>query len=103
MKVRALSMCCTRSVGVDAFSVFLAVLVGFIVLLAHRLVFEPPEVSRSRGRDQTDRVQHTFWRYLAQGTLAVALVTLVLFFASGMYEERIRYANRSVHPWRCPA
>lgn len=37
-------------------------------------------------------------RYLAQGFLAVALVTLVLFFASGMYQERIGYANKYVLP-----
>lgn len=33
---------------------------------------------------------------LLQATLAVVLITLVLFFASGMYEEKIRYAHRYV-------
>ena len=33
---------------------------------------------------------------LLKALLAVALVTLVLFFASGMYQERIAYANKYV-------
>lgn len=34
-----------------------------------------------------------------QASIAVVVITLVLFFASGMYEEKIRYAHRCVrHP-----
>lgn len=32
--------------------------------------------------------------YVASGLLFVAVTTLVLFFASGMYSEKIAYANR---------
>lgn len=31
-----------------------------------------------------------------QATLAVVFITLALFFASGMYEEKIRYAHSFV-------
>ena len=31
-----------------------------------------------------------------QATLAVVFITLALFFASGMYEEKIRYAHSCV-------
>ncbi|THH09708.1 hypothetical protein EW145_g1820 [Phellinidium pouzarii] len=34
--------------------------------------------------------------YVAKGLLLVAVTTLVLFFASGLYEEKIAYANRYV-------
>ncbi|KZP16735.1 hypothetical protein FIBSPDRAFT_673624, partial [Athelia psychrophila] len=34
--------------------------------------------------------------YLASGLLFVSVMTLVLFFASGMYSEKISYANRYV-------
>ena len=34
--------------------------------------------------------------YVTAGLLFVAVMTLVLFFASGMYSEKIGYANRSV-------
>ncbi len=32
--------------------------------------------------------------YFAKGLLLVAVTTLILFFASGLYEEKIGYANR---------
>ena len=31
-----------------------------------------------------------------QASIAVVVITLVLFFASGMYEEKIRYAHACV-------
>lgn len=34
--------------------------------------------------------------YVASGLLFVSVTTLVLFFASGMYTERIAYANKYV-------
>ena len=34
--------------------------------------------------------------YFTLGLLSVSVTTLVLFFASGMYSEKIAYANRSV-------
>lgn len=34
--------------------------------------------------------------YFASGLLFVSVTTLVLFFASGMYSEKIGYANKYV-------
>ena len=34
--------------------------------------------------------------YFTLGLLSVSVTTLVLFFASGLYSEKIAYANRSV-------
>ena len=34
--------------------------------------------------------------YFSSGLLFVAVTTLVLFFASGMYSEKIAYANRYI-------
>jgi hypothetical protein len=34
--------------------------------------------------------------YVTLGLLSVSVTTLVLFFVSGMYSEKIAYANRSV-------
>ncbi|KAG7535899.1 hypothetical protein FFLO_03645 [Filobasidium floriforme] len=64
------------------YEAFLVTLVISIVFLAHRAMFKPSELH--------------LVRYLTKGLLAVALVTLVLFFASGMYQERIAYANKYV-------
>ena len=36
--------------------------------------------------------------YFASGLLFVSVTTLVLFFASGMYSEKIGYANKCVFP-----
>lgn len=63
-------------------TVFLFALVASIIFLAYRALFEPSSFPPVR--------------YANQGLLAVLLVTLVLFFASGMYQERIRYANKYV-------
>jgi hypothetical protein len=43
--------------------------------------------------DETDVALHP---YFASGLLFVAVTTLVLFFASGLYAEKIAYANQSV-------
>ncbi|GHJ89600.1 hypothetical protein NliqN6_6002 [Naganishia liquefaciens] len=64
------------------YEAFLIVLIGAIVFLANKIVFGTFELPLSR--------------YFSQALLAVALVTLVLFFASGMYQERIGYANQYV-------
>lgn len=61
-------------------SVFLVSLIIAIFILAHQTMMEPSHLH--------------LVRYLTKGLLAVALVTLVLFFASGMYEERILYAYK---------
>ena len=42
----------------------------------------------------TSDVEVTLHPYVASGLLFVAVTTLVLFFASGMYSEKIGYANR---------
>jgi len=36
--------------------------------------------------------------YFTTGLLFVSVTTLVLFFVSGMYSEKISYANKSVFP-----
>jgi hypothetical protein len=41
--------------------------------------------------DDTEVVLHP---YFASGLLFVSVTTLVLFFASGMYTEKIGYANQ---------
>lgn len=42
----------------------------------------------------TDDVQVTLHPYIASGLLFVSVTTLVLVFASGMYSEKIAYANK---------
>jgi hypothetical protein len=42
----------------------------------------------------TDDVQVELHPYFASGLLFVSVTTLVLFFASGMYSEKIAYANQ---------
>ncbi|KIM85836.1 hypothetical protein PILCRDRAFT_347308 [Piloderma croceum F 1598] len=44
----------------------------------------------------TDDVQVELHPYFASGLLFVSVTTLVLFFASGMYSEKIAYANQYV-------
>ncbi|KAF8062482.1 hypothetical protein FPV67DRAFT_1703309 [Lyophyllum atratum] len=44
----------------------------------------------------TSDVQVTVHPYFASGLLFVSVTTLVLFFASGMYSEKIAYANKYV-------
>ncbi|GLB40034.1 putative spo7-like protein [Lyophyllum shimeji] len=53
-------------------------------LLAERLL---PEI-------YTSDVQVTIHPYFTSGLLFVSVTTLVLFFASGMYSEKIAYANK---------
>lgn len=42
----------------------------------------------------TPDVEVTIHPYFASGLLFVSVTTLVLFFASGMYSEKIAYANK---------
>ena len=42
----------------------------------------------------TPETDITLHPYLASGLLLVSVTTLVLFFASGMYSEKIAYANK---------
>lgn len=51
-----------------------------LMLMSYRLVVLPPEnIVLLRG---------------LQASVAVVFITLALFFASGMYDEKIRYAHR---------
>ncbi|GFZ48356.1 hypothetical protein JCM24511_06104 [Saitozyma sp. JCM 24511] len=61
------------------YSIFLWSFVLAMVVMAHRLVLMPP--------------QTLLLLRALQGSLAVVLITLALFFASGMYEEKVRYAR----------
>jgi hypothetical protein len=42
----------------------------------------------------SDNTQVELHPYFASGLLFVSVTTLVLFFASGMYSEKIAYANQ---------
>lgn len=48
------------------------------------------------GRVWPDRPPIIAHPYLTSGLLFIAVTTLVLFFASGIYSEKIGYANRYV-------
>lgn len=64
----------------DNGSVFLYSFVIALVVMSYRLVVLPPEN----------------WVLLRglQASVMVVFITLALFFASGMYDEKIRYAHR---------
>lgn len=44
--------------------------------------------------DQSGYFASEMHQYITKGLLLVAVTTLVLFFASGLNEEKIAYANR---------
>ncbi|ORY35912.1 hypothetical protein BCR39DRAFT_556037 [Naematelia encephala] len=62
---------------------FLYSCLAMLVFTAHRLVLHPP--------------QDLLTVRALQVMLAVVIITLVLFFASGMYEEKIRYAHSYIN------
>nr|AOR51705.1 sporulation-specific protein spo7 [Phaffia rhodozyma] len=64
------------------YEIFLAILVVSILVLVHKSFLQPSPTPSLH--------------YLHLSLLPVAVVTLLLFFASGMYAERIGYANRYV-------
>ncbi|WWD20504.1 hypothetical protein CI109_104980 [Kwoniella shandongensis] len=73
------------------YNVFLWSFVAALILMGYRLAFLPP--------------QNLFKMRALQASVAVVFITLALFFASGMYEEKIRYAtsyinhsNRALRP-----
>lgn len=89
--------------------VFLIQLLLIIALLLSEVLFMSPDMSLlaipyrfvlrkllpdvyGDGRDAT----LTIHPFLASGMLFVSVTTLVLFFASGMYAEKIAYANKCV-------
>ncbi|PFH49554.1 hypothetical protein AMATHDRAFT_62854 [Amanita thiersii Skay4041] len=90
-----------------ATNVFLFQLLVVIAFLLLEVLFLPPEASLLaipyKGllqrllpdiySPETEVILHP---YIASGLLFVAITTLVLFFASGMYTEKIAYANRYV-------
>ena len=85
-------------------SVFLFQLIGTIVFLLSEVLLQTSFLSilsrfllrhalpEHYGPDDDFRVHP----YFVSGLLFVAVTTLVLFFASGMYSEKIGYANRCV-------
>jgi hypothetical protein len=81
---------------------FLYSFVGLLLYLAYRLMRLPPTVSQSLYHVQDESLMPEkvllVLRAL-QATFAVVLITLVLFFASGMYDEKIRYAHRYFSPF----
>jgi hypothetical protein len=50
----------------------------------------------ARNLERSAHVQSLLTMRAVQASIAVVVITLVLFFASGMYEEKIRYAHRCV-------
>lgn len=54
-------------------------------------MFMPPESSHECFKLM---YQNPFLLRALQASLTVVFMTLALFFASGMYEEKIRYAHR---------
>jgi hypothetical protein len=66
--------------------------------MAYRLMFIPPRVSYLRYLEDRRTVgadkQNPLLLRALQASLTVVFMTLALFFASGMYEEKIRYAHR---------
>ncbi|ODN78280.1 hypothetical protein L202_03927 [Cryptococcus amylolentus CBS 6039] len=73
------------------YMIFLWSFVAVLGCMGHKLVIHPPD--------------NTLLLRALQASVAVVSITLVLFFASGMYEEKIRYAhsyinhsNRSLRP-----
>jgi hypothetical protein len=84
--------------------VFLFQLLLVIVFLLSE-VLQPPQSSllaipykmvlqHFLPRIYTPDVEVTLHPYFASGLLFVSVTTLVLFFASGMYSEKIAYANK---------
>ena len=71
------------------------------VLLQTQFLFYPYRLVLRRVLPDvhTDDVDAVLHMYFASGLLFVSLTTLVLFFASGTYSEKIGYANRCVS---CP-
>ncbi|KAG6892618.1 hypothetical protein C0992_013211 [Termitomyces sp. T32_za158] len=81
------------------FLVQLLVLIAFLLLE----VLLPPQVSvlavpyrlaMHRLLPHEDTATLMVHPYFSTGLLFVSVTTLVLFFASGMYEEKISYANK---------
>ncbi|KAI0077564.1 hypothetical protein K474DRAFT_1771657 [Panus rudis PR-1116 ss-1] len=83
---------------------FLAQLVIAIIFLLCEVVLHtdflvPPchwAISLILPEDARQDAELTFHHYLTLGLLCISVTTLVLFFVSGMYSEKIAYANRYV-------
>ena len=82
-------------------------LLAAIAFLLIEVVFLPPEESllvvphkrllqRLLPRAYASNTKVALPPYIASGLLFVAITTLALFFASGMYTEKIAYANKYV-------
>ncbi|KAF8655731.1 hypothetical protein AX16_002968 [Volvariella volvacea WC 439] len=85
------------------YQLFLAQLLVTITFLLAEVLLPPRLSILSRGYTWALRhtlyppdVQATVHPYFASGLLFVSVTTLVLFFASGMYSEKIAYANKYV-------
>jgi hypothetical protein len=82
--------------------VFLAQLLIAIAFLLSEVMLQTSFLSipykivlqRALPEIYTDDVEVDLHPYFASGLLFVSVTTLVLFFASGMYSEKIAYANQ---------
>lgn len=89
----------TRHLTLNPSTVFLLNLIIVILVLTADVLlstgfFAWPLKSLLRQLPIESRPDVVFHPYLAPGALLVAITTLVLFYASGMYAEKIGYANR---------
>ena len=71
----------------------IAILMSDVFLHTSFLAFPLNCLVRHAWPDRPAIVPHS---YLTFGLLLIAVTTLVLFYASGIYAEKIGYANRSV-------
>ncbi|KAF8809447.1 hypothetical protein BYT27DRAFT_7187752 [Phlegmacium glaucopus] len=89
------------------YQLFLLQLLLVIVFLLSEVLLLPPSSSllaipykiilqRLLPDIYTSETEITLHPYFASGLLFVSVTTLVLFFASGMYSEKIAYANKYV-------
>lgn len=83
-------------------TVFLFQLLAVITLLAAEVFLQIQLIPlllkfvilKSLHVDHSEYFASEVHQYIETGLLLVAITTLVLFFASGLYEEKIAYANR---------
>ena len=74
--------------------VAIAFLVSEVLLHTTFLTIPYNFIIRKTLPHHDEYVMEEFPPYVSSSLLTVVVITLVLFFASGMYEEKIGYANR---------
>lgn len=95
---------CWQSTDISHFAVFLFQLLVVIVFLLFEVVLPPQHsllavpykliLQRLFPDIYADNTEVALHPYYASGLLFVSVTTLLLFFASKMYSEKIAYANK---------